>query len=491
VATVDVDIESRLTELSDNAFAAFCDDIAAMFDASVESEQKDVRMGTVADLKKSFKKQAAIHLIQATGKFDGTFQLMFDHGGLFILSGVIVMLPEKKILEDVRRGSATDAENLTDATREVGNLLVGSWDRIFREECEEHEHFLKTATVIGQPWDAPEEIALSADDELLIATYKMTVDSYPAFTCAAVFPKTILDGAQGGQAAPEPVVEEPSPPPAQERSTVEEPPRTQETPTAEEPPQAKEVPQAKDAPPPAEPPQAKETSRPDSVDVGQRSAIPEDLTSIVNTVVGDVDEEPPTENRSTRHDVRHDVDDVERDPIERMLVDVSNPVVDTGLTELLSIPARKIMDTDVVWCAPEDTVQDVLDAMQQHNSGYALIGTDNVLEGLVSNSSILAAISPYLRPMFAKWRRPEDDATLGIKIKWMMSRPVRTVKPETPLGSMIESMRRFGGRCLPVADGQGKVLGIVTVFDILVSVLGADHAFSWQGKPPQAPPLLI
>jgi CBS domain-containing protein len=164
---------------------------------------------------------------------------------------------------------------------------------------------------------------------------------------------------------------------------------------------------------------------------------------------------------------------------------------DTGISDLLRIPARDIMTKEVVWCAPEDAVQEVLAAMQQHNAGYVLVGRDGMLEGLVSNSNILGAISPYLRPTFAKWRRPEDDATLGIKIKWIMSRPVRTVKPDVPFATIIENMRRYGGRCVPVADGQGKVLGIITVFDLLLRVLEADGSSSWQGSPPQGPPLLI
>lgn len=475
MATVDVDIESRLTELSDNAFAAFCDDIAAMFDASVESERKDVCKVTVNDLKKSFKKQVAVHLIGATGKLEGTFQLVFDHGGLFILSGVIVMLPEKKILEDVRRGSTNDAENLTDATREVGNLLVGSWDRIFREEYEGHGHFLKTGTVIGQPWDNLEEIQLSADDELLVATYKMKVDSYPDFTCAVVFPSAVIKGAESEPSVPE-VVEES--PPVEKLPAVEEPPAVEEAPSKEETPQEKK-----------KEPSGSEQVQEEPVDIRTKSPIPEDLKSIVNTVVGSVDHSASEDGGPAGGDVEQD--NFEPDPIERIFVSSSSRVTDTDLSALLSIRAKDIMDTDVVWCSPEDTVQDVLAKMQQNNTGYVLVGVDNLPEGLVSNSSILSAISPYLRPMFAKWRRSEDDATLGIKIKWIMSRPVRTVKPDTSLGSMIESMRRYGGRCLPVVDSQAKVQGIVTVFDILMSVLASDQSFSWQGKPPQAPPLLI
>jgi len=162
-----------------------------------------------------------------------------------------------------------------------------------------------------------------------------------------------------------------------------------------------------------------------------------------------------------------------------------------GLAEVLSQRASDIMEKDVVWAGPEETVQDVIAKMQQHNVGYVLIGVNGVLEGLVSNSNILGAVSLYLRPMFAKWRRPQDDATLGVKVKWIMSRPVRTVRPDATLAGMIESMRRCGGRCLPVVDAKGAVQGMVTVFDILLRILESDKSMSWQGRPPQAPPLMI
>jgi len=149
------------------------------------------------------------------------------------------------------------------------------------------------------------------------------------------------------------------------------------------------------------------------------------------------------------------------------------------------------MQKDVVWAGPDDTVQDVIAKMQQHNTGYVLVGRNGVLEGLVSSSNILGAVSLYLRPMFAKWRRPEDEATLGVKVKWIMSRPVRTVRPDATVAALIESLRRCGGRCLPVVDAAGNVLGIVTVFDILLRLLAAEGNGSWQGRPPQAPALLI
>jgi CBS domain-containing protein len=149
--------------------------------------------------------------------------------------------------------------------------------------------------------------------------------------------------------------------------------------------------------------------------------------------------------------------------------------------------AKDIMQKEVVWGNPEDSVQEALNKMQQHDSGYIMIGWDEGLEGIISRSDITGAMSIYLRPIFAKWHRPIDDATLQIKLKWIMSRPVRTIKPETPLATIMENITRFGGRGLPVVDEEGKVQGLVTVFDIFRTLLNTNNDVSTVGKTAETP----
>lgn len=540
MATTTTDIESRLADLSGSAFDAFCEDIGAMFDADVQCKRQQAGAGTVDEVRKLFKKLSAVHLVQATGLLDGTFPIFFDQGGLFVLSGVIVMLPEKKILEDVRRGSIDDADNLTDAAREVGNLLVGSWDRVFREECEGHGHFLKTNTFIGKPWEDPQKVGLASDEAVYFAVYEMTVGSYPSFCCAAVFPKSVIAGtktaasipthvetqtqteapappAPASEALPVPVAEAPAPaavtaPPdvatarpeptpeiAADRAVPSAPIATGSAPTpvaksnteAVEPtsPQASE---SSEPVAPADSPQAPTETKPmrDRTDSERLTAIPEDIQAVVETVVGSVPPPPPPKAAPKPH---RDSAPVERNTsiLDQVLADYTVCPDNTALADLLDLPARKVMVPEVIWCDPEATVQDAISLMQQHSVGYVLVGREGVLEGLLSNSNIQGGVSPYLRPVFAKWRRPEDDATLGIKVKWIMSRPVRTVKPDAPLATIIESMCRYGGRCLPVVDTDSKVLGLITVFDVLLRVLEADQALSWKGKSPQAVPMLV
>jgi CBS domain-containing protein len=149
--------------------------------------------------------------------------------------------------------------------------------------------------------------------------------------------------------------------------------------------------------------------------------------------------------------------------------------------------AEDVMQKDIGWIAPENSVQDALTILQQNDVDYIMVGSDKNLEGIVSRSDVNGALSPYLQPMFAKWRRPLDDATLRIKIKWIMTRTIRTVNQDTPLTAIMQTMCQFDWRALPVIDKQGNVQGLVTAFDIFRALLKADHNTSAVGKPIQAP----
>jgi CBS domain-containing protein len=129
------------------------------------------------------------------------------------------------------------------------------------------------------------------------------------------------------------------------------------------------------------------------------------------------------------------------------------------------------MQNKVIWASPEESLQQAIAKMQQTNAGYIMVGKNGALEGIVSKSDITKAMSPFLMPIFAKWRRPLDDASLKIRIRWIMSRPVRTIETQTSLEAIIEHLSRFRGRCLPVMDEEGSVQGLVTAFDIFQTLL--------------------
>ncbi len=210
----------------------------------------------------------------------------------------------------------------------------------------------------------------------------------------------------------------------------------------------------------------------------------------------EAEEKTETEEKTTAPDQSQEsAKDRVSETIQKM---TQSPAVlpgESGKTTMahISVPsticAKDVMQKDVAWAGPEESVQQALTKMQQHDSSYIIVGQDGALEGIVSKSDITGATSIYLRPIFAKWHGPGDDATLQIKLKWIMSRPVRTIRPEAPLATIIENMCRFGGRGLPVADEQGKVQGLVTVFDIFRTLLNTSEDVSAVGKTAEAPAL--
>lgn len=140
------------------------------------------------------------------------------------------------------------------------------------------------------------------------------------------------------------------------------------------------------------------------------------------------------------------------------------------------------------WAAPDETVEQVVAKMQQYDTGYVMVGEENQLQGIISKSDVRGAMSPYLQNMFSKWRGPMDLATLQIKAKWIMSRPVRTVRPDASMYNIMRAICEHGGRCMPVVDENTQVLGTVTVFDLLRAILNGTDGSS-VGQNPTDPPL--
>ncbi len=519
MATSLTDVQSRTIDLSAEAFDAFCHDISGMFDVTMECDQQENTVETVKSLTERFKKLIAVNSVKAEGALDGTFQLIFDQEGLFILSGIIVMLPKTNILQNIKRGTITDMDGMTDAVKEVGNMLVGSWDKVFREGLEKHGHFVQTDTFIGNPWDNPKrKIGLVKDEEYLFIPCRMTVGPYPAFNCGVIFPEAVFDKTAAedkiraevlAKLQAETEEKDKAEAEAKAKAEAEEKPKKEAeikaAIEAEERAKIEAEIKAKaeaDMEAKAQADKKAETeAETDTKDDDADTAASEDALEPQQAETPEpadnteqAEDTEPAENTEPAEDTEHleDTDQAAGAVSETIQKMVQSPAGLPGESSAISLAtcAKDIMQKEVLWGNADDSVQHALTKMQQADAGYMMVGTDGLLEGIVSKSDIAATLSVYLKPMFAKWRRPIDDATLQIKIKWMMTRPVYTIKPDTSLAAIMENMRQSGTRCLPVVDPQGKVAGMVTVFDIFKAILNTDSDTSTTGKTPQAPSLV-
>ena len=586
MATSQIDIKSKTIELATEAFDTFCEDISGMFGVEMECQQQEPCPETVKTLKRRFKKIAGFNCIKSEGTLNGSFQIVFDKEGFFTLAGIIVMLPEQRILQNRKNGSSKDTEDMNDAFGEAGNMLVGSWDRVFRDELDGHGHFVQTDTFVGDPWPEPEEhIGLPSDQELLFIPYEMTIDPYPAFNCGVILQEKLFGGTSASDAdqaadaeekpeekpkeeakvqetAPEKTDSEEKATPAENKADESQPqeapaaentaepenkaaaatedkaeaqePAQQEDITKEPPPEATSdttdadnavKPETEEAPKPDETPEApapaeepsvtEEAPKPD--ETPEPPAPAEEPSVTEEAPKPDETPEPPApaeEPSVTEEAPKPDETPEPPAPTEEPVINeteqpakaVDSPkgavsesiqrIVQSSanlpgehLTICSEVHAEDIMQKEVLWADPEDTVQQATAKMQQADAGYIMVGKEDALEGLVSGADISGAVSVYLKPMFAKWRRPVDDATLQIRVKWIMTRPVQTIKHDASLTAIMNTMSQSGITYLPVIDQQGKVSGLVTAFDIFKALVNTDPDVSTAGNTNQAPPL--
>jgi len=67
-----------------------------------------------------------------------------------------------------------------------------------------------------------------------------------------------------------------------------------------------------------------------------------------------------------------------------------------------------------------------------------------------------------------------------VKIRDIMSQPVRTVRPETPFKDVVDCLVRSEVSSVPVVDDGGRVVGIVTEADLLHRAeAGTERPVSW------------
>jgi CBS domain-containing protein len=457
------ELRSVTNDLTVEAMKAFAADISTMFDTEVESQQSDMEVGTVANLKNRFKKLSAVVMVRSEGAMDGEYQVIFDKEGLFTLAGTFVMQPEQIINVNRKSGGEKEAADIGDALGEVGNLLVGAFDRVFRESYPGHGHHVQSGTFVGNPWAGPEsKIRVGTNAELDINSYEMRVGSYGPFYVAVTYPVSLYEKQAQAAPAPEaPAVSVAAPPAAQPNAAASKPaPAFQPaTPVSAGTPAAPSNPAASsDINLPTVPTQPEGTPAP--------AAMPASAS-------------PPPSGP-----VSHAIQKM----ATAMALDSRAGAIEAGLASC-SLSAREVMRTEVLWATDEETVEDLINKMQRHDRGYILIGKNGKLDGIISRSDVRGALSPYLQTMFAKWRTPMDIATLQIKARWVMNRPVRTIRPDASVGAVMHAMMEHGGRCMPVVDEKGQVHGVVTVFDIFHALLTLGGQTTSAGRVAESVPL--
>lgn len=113
----------------------------------------------------------------------------------------------------------------------------------------------------------------------------------------------------------------------------------------------------------------------------------------------------------------------------------------------------EIMTRDVVTAAPDDTVEQAVRSMIEHDIGSVVVQDDGQPVGLFTERDVTRRIL-------------DEPGLLQRRLGDVMTSPVVSAEPSQQIVDAFELMNAKNVRRLPVVDG-GKLVGIVTERDLL------------------------
>lgn len=143
-----------------------------------------------------------------------------------------------------------------------------------------------------------------------------------------------------------------------------------------------------------------------------------------------------------------DFDEIDADAIEGELHEIRGALLNDTIAVLG--PAEPV-------CLRESaTVQEAIERMLAHRqAGVLVVDADGRLVGIFTERDVLTRVA-------GRGRDPRDVA-LGE----VMTRDPEARRPGDRVAYAVHSMSVAGYRTVPLVDGQGKPLGVVTVSDVI------------------------
>lgn len=129
---------------------------------------------------------------------------------------------------------------------------------------------------------------------------------------------------------------------------------------------------------------------------------------------------------------------------------------------------KDVMTTDPITVLPSDTLQTALTRMGKNFRRLPVVNHEGQLVGIITDRDLrLAMNSPYV--LRERW---QDDFLLNeFLVENCMTANPASIQPDADLTDAIEMhlKGRFSG--LPVVDSSNKVVGVLTVTDLLNALL--------------------
>jgi CBS domain-containing protein len=120
---------------------------------------------------------------------------------------------------------------------------------------------------------------------------------------------------------------------------------------------------------------------------------------------------------------------------------------------MLRDPIRVLEPRAPLWVPPTATLADVVAIMREHRIGCVLVRDDEELVGILTERDLLLKLA----------LPPDPHATAAT----LMTPEPETLTPDDPIAWALNKMSVGGFRHVPLVDGRGRPVGMVSVRDIV------------------------
>jgi CBS domain-containing protein len=138
-----------------------------------------------------------------------------------------------------------------------------------------------------------------------------------------------------------------------------------------------------------------------------------------------------------------------------------------------------VMSTPAITVRPETTFKDCVRILRRRRvSGLPVVDGSGRLIGIVSESDLLNKVErrdPDAYVLDSRKHRLDRARALALDVASAMSTEVVSVVPELPISLAAREMHTRGFKRLPVVDGSGRLVGIVSRGDLLTVFLRTDR----------------
>lgn len=146
---------------------------------------------------------------------------------------------------------------------------------------------------------------------------------------------------------------------------------------------------------------------------------------------------------------------------------------------------RDVMTRIVVEVPVSGTCKEIAGLMHEHRvSALPVVDEDGRIRGIVSEADLLLKEDPDLQAeqtLFERRRhRVERAKAAGLTAGDVMTAPVYTVGADASIVEAARTMHDRGVKRLPVVDGDGHVLGILSRGDLINLLLRADDEIALE-----------